>query len=356
MDSVTQAALGAAVGEAVLGRRIGNKAPIWGAVLGTVPDLDVFFNPLLSPVDQIAFHRGPSHSILFALIAAPLIAWGFARLHARANVEWWRWTWFAFLCIVTHPLLDTLTNYGTQLFWPFSDYPAAWASVAIIDPLYTLPLLIGVIVAMFVRPGDKRARINRIGLIVASAYLGLTMINKVYVDSVFRAELERQGIVYDGYMSTPTIFNNILWNGLAENDSAVWVGLYSHFDDDGAIEFRKFEKRSDLIAGSMDQPAVSRLLWFSQGFYEVERDSAGLVFNDMHVGRVDAFVGEEGAFIFRFRLLEGEGVPPEITGFRQMETSLGGDDVGRSLGKFWDRILGEEPASRRRSEPTAARF
>ena len=116
MDSITQAALGAAVGEVVLGKKVGNKAPLWGALLGTLPDLDVFFNPLMSQVEQLSFHRGPSHSLLFAVVLAPLIGLGLARLHRRSNLSWKEWGFFAFLCIVTHPLLDALTNYGTQLF------------------------------------------------------------------------------------------------------------------------------------------------------------------------------------------------------------------------------------------------
>ena len=45
MDTITQMALGAAVGEAVLGRKMGGRAMLWGAALGTLPDLDIIINP-----------------------------------------------------------------------------------------------------------------------------------------------------------------------------------------------------------------------------------------------------------------------------------------------------------------------
>ena len=86
MDSITQAALGAAIGEATLGRKVGNKAPIWGAVVGSLPDLDVLFNPLMDQVTQLTWHRGYSHSILLNLIAAFVVGWLLSRLH-RGQTE-----------------------------------------------------------------------------------------------------------------------------------------------------------------------------------------------------------------------------------------------------------------------------
>lgn len=339
MDSITQAALGAAVGEAVLGRKIGNKAPLWGAFLGTVPDLDVFVNPLLDSVQQLSFHRGPSHSILFALLAAPVFAWLFQRLHRSADVTFGRWSWFVFLCIVTHPLLDTLTNYGTQLFWPFSDYPATWATVGIIDPLYTLPLLAGVVVAMFMRSPAGRVRWNRLGLILSSAYLLFTMGNKINVDSAFSSALERQGIPYTSMMTTPTVLNNLLWNGFAENDTAVWAGVYSVLDEDRDIQFQHFSKRLDLVAGNLNDIPLQKLLWFSQGYFFLEEQGDTLYFNDLHVGRRDAFIGDSGAYIFRFRLQRNSPSDQTIGNFEQVAMSLDVDSA--TWDRFWTRMWGE---------------
>lgn len=340
MDSLTQAALGGAIGEVVLGRRIGNKAPIWGAFFGTLPDLDVFVNPLLDSVQQLSFHRGPSHSLIFAILAAPLFGWLLSRFHAREQVVLKRWTIFVFLCIVTHPLLDTLTNYGTQLFWPFTDYPAAWASIAIIDPLYTLPLLAGVVLAMFYRQPSKRLRWNRLGLIVSTTYLVFTMGNKLYVESVLEDALQQNNIPYTNMMTTPTIFNNILWNGLAENDTAVWVGLYSILDNDKNVRFQRFSKKNELIDRNLQDTPVRKLLWFSQGYYFFEEKDSTLYFNDMHVGRRDAFVGNSNAYIFRFRLQLSAGYPRTITDFQQVAMGLDVDSA--TWDAFWERVWGRD--------------
>ena len=147
MDSVTQIALGAAVGEKVLGKKVGNKAPLWGATLGILPDLDVLGAAFLSGTDQLGFHRWVSHSLLFAVGGGLGIGWALSKLHRDAS--WREWSTLAFWAILTHALLDCFTGYGTQLFSPFSNYPVAFGSIFVIDPLYTLPLAIGLIAALF---------------------------------------------------------------------------------------------------------------------------------------------------------------------------------------------------------------
>ena len=68
MDSLTQAVLGAAVAEATIGRKEGNKAILWGVIIGTIPDLDVIVARFFDPVRSLLVHRGFSHSILFILL------------------------------------------------------------------------------------------------------------------------------------------------------------------------------------------------------------------------------------------------------------------------------------------------
>jgi len=144
MDSLTQVALGSAVGYAVLGNKIGRKAVLWGAILGTLPDLDVFL-PYGGSVEAFTYHRSFSHSLLIHLLISPLIVWLILKIHAGMQIYKVRWFWLVFLSLSTHAILDSLTVYGTQLLWPFTEYPFAVSSVFIIDPAYTLPLLIGVI-------------------------------------------------------------------------------------------------------------------------------------------------------------------------------------------------------------------
>ena len=176
MDSVTQIVLGAAVAQAVLGEKVGNKAMLYGAISGTIPDLDVLVKPFVDTVTALEWHRGFTHSILFSILFAPVFGWLVSRW--EKNASWKQWSWLFFFGFITHPLLDAHTTWGTQLFWPF-DLRLAYKNIFVIDPLYTLPFLVFVILAMRRKRTDpKRKRYNTIGLLVSTTYLGITLILK----------------------------------------------------------------------------------------------------------------------------------------------------------------------------------
>ena len=186
MDSLTQIVLGAAVGEVVAGRRLGNKAILWGAVGGTIPDLDVLFGLFATDLQNLLWHRGVTHSIVFALVMGPVMGWLLNQFYLRKDGHNRRlWTQLFFWAIFTHPLLDAFTNYGTQLFWPFWDVRIAFNTVSVVDPLYTVPLLVTVIWALFLkRERTFRKRLAWIGLGISSAYLLLGVVNKQVVNRV----------------------------------------------------------------------------------------------------------------------------------------------------------------------------
>ena len=158
MDSVTQFALGAAVGAATLGPRIGmRKAAIIGGVMGTVPDLDTFL-PSPDPVTSFTSHRGASHSLIIQALATPFFAEPLVRLF-RGLRDKRVLTYVAiYLIFATHALIDGMTVYGTRLFWPIYDGPVGVGSVFIFDPLYTLPLLVATLWAILLDPDGSRFR------------------------------------------------------------------------------------------------------------------------------------------------------------------------------------------------------
>lgn len=170
MDSLTQIVLGAAVAEAVAGKQLGIKAALFGGIAGTIPDLDVFLRSFYNPLEAALVHRGFSHSLLFALIAGPTLAY-LSNLLQKAKLGFKKWFWLWFLAIVTHPLLDIFTNYGTQFLWPFSPR-ITFNTVFVIDPLYTLPFLFFLVGALFMkRNSSRRRRWNWIGIGYSSLYL-----------------------------------------------------------------------------------------------------------------------------------------------------------------------------------------
>ena len=139
MDSLTQIVLGASVAEASLGKKIGNKAIVLGAIAGTIPDLDIVTRFFVDDLSASVMHRGFSHSLIFPFIAAPILAWILKKIYSKySNVSFYDWLKMFFLAIITHPLLDAQTTWGTQLFWPF-EWRVAIENIFIIDPFYTLP-------------------------------------------------------------------------------------------------------------------------------------------------------------------------------------------------------------------------
>ena len=269
MDSLTQAALGAAVGTAVLGRRAGPKAALWGAVVGTLPDLDVLV-PYGDPVRDFTFHRGTSHALFYLTLASPLIAGLIAKIHHdRAHL--WRWMLLVWAALVTHALLDAFTVYGTQLLLPFSDYPVGLGSIFIIDPLYTLPLLAGLVAALTLgrsRPA-LAGRLNGAGLALSTLYLGWTIAAQAHVEGVVHRALAASPIEPGRVLVTPTPFNSLLWRIVVMDDGGFHEGFRSLLDESPALALTRHESRTDLLPPIRDAWQVQRLAWFSKGFYGV---------------------------------------------------------------------------------------
>ncbi len=337
MDSLTQISLGAAVGEAVLGKKVGNKAPLWGAIAGTIPDLDVLFTPLFDPVTQLSIHRSLSHSFLFAFVIAPLLGYLAFKIHKRSGATYYDWTKLSFLGIFTHPLLDLFTGYGTQFFYPFSNLKIQFDTIFVIDPLYTLPLTLSLLVLMFMnRTSSVRRMVNYIGLGLSSAYLIFTVINKQHVNSIFKESFDKKEIAVIDYMSSPTPFNNVLWRGLFKTEEGYYEGFYSLFDDNKEIEFNHIPQNDSLLIGIEQNEVISKLKWFSSGFYSVTRKDTALYFNDLRFGSINAWEEKSDDFIFNFRLYQKEG---KLTiDKRRPKVKIS----GTLLNSFYQRIIGIE--------------
>jgi len=277
MDSLTQIVLGAACGEVALGKKIGNKALLFGAIGGTIPDLDVILGNLFfnNEIDKLAFHRGFMHSIVFACIASLVIGFLIYELYnsgkRKDTTHLKDWIWLFFLSIFTHPILDSFTPYGTQLFLPFTEYRVAFNNISVADPLYTLPFLICLIVTMFFkRSNSRRIKWARAGIYVSSAYLLFTIGNKMYIDSVFKRSYEKAEIRYNRFSAQPTILNNFLWYSVAETDTDYKLTFYSIFDETNiATKFASLPKNHDFL--DMNHPDLEVLKWFSKDYYALQK-------------------------------------------------------------------------------------
>lgn len=340
MDTVTQITLGAAVGEALLGQKIGNKAPLWGAILGVVPDLDVLVLPFVSEVQALVIHRGITHSLLFCAMAAPLFGWLLNRYQkTKATVK--EWAWVVFWVFFTHIFIDVCTSYGTQVFQPFSNYSLSFNSIFIIDPFFTLPLFGGVVTSVFWnRTSSKRRWANGIGIVLSTFYLFMGFGIKHHVNSVFEQNFTAQQINVEQYMTTPTPLNSFLWVGYAEAGDTIFAGLYSVFDEQNEITFTAIPQNKSLLKPYYGQPPVERLIWFSRGYFAAEQDEDGLIVHDLRFGRSDLWLADEGApFVWNYKLLFN-GDSTRVTGFKQYEPSF--DMRTQMWSQLTNRIFGNE--------------
>src|SRR5690606_25435693 len=213
VDSLSQIVLGGALAAAIAPARHRRAAVAAGAALGTLPDLDSVPMWLLGldPVTNMTWHRGPSHSLLVLVPLAALL-WGWLRGRGGRVAEApTRWYWAITLALVTHPVLDAFTVYGTQLWWPLPPSPAMWSSVFIIDPLSTLPLLLAFVLALVRgwRPSAQAALVA--GLALSTAYLGWSLVAKAMVGRAAETTLAGMGLQDAPRFSVPMPFNTLLW-------------------------------------------------------------------------------------------------------------------------------------------------
>lgn len=291
MDSLSQFVLGAAVAEVALGKQLGRKALLLGGVLGTLPDLDVIF-PMGGAIADYSYHRSWSHSwLVHAAVSLPF-AWVLRGVVRGVSLK--QFSAAIFAIFFTHAALDACTIYGTQLFWPLASPPVGTGSVFIIDLLYTLPLLIGVIGAWFLRDPARARRWNRRGLVLSSAYLLWSIFAQQIIRSAAEQDLAKRGIEADSLMVTAAPFNTLLWRIVAIDGDRYLEGFDSLLDG-AAPQWQEYPRRLDEVSEFSSSWAVQRVDWFTQGKWAASSDEAGLYLSDLRMG-------VEPNYVFRFRI------------------------------------------------------
>lgn len=301
MDSLTHLVLGAAIGEAVLGKKIGRQAMLWGAIADTIPDFDVFASPCFSAAQQLLVHRGITHSFFFIALASPILGWLLSKWYKNADVTWKGWTWLFFLGMFTHVLLDSLTAYGTGWFEPFSSYRVSFNTIFVADIFYTLPFLLCVIIALIAKNGSpKRIKWNKAGLIISTLYLVFTFVNKWHVHDEMTESFTKKNLQTTEFITTPTPLNNFLWLAYAPDKTGYWFGYYSVFDKTNDIDYFHVNRNDSLLLPYADNESVKILKQFSKGHYCINVKDSDVVFNDIRFGLMGGWDQPDSSFVFTF--------------------------------------------------------
>ena len=337
MDSLTQIVLGAAVAEVVAGKKLGNKALLWGAIGGTVPDLDVIGAFFMGEVEYVNFHRGFSHSLVFAFLMGPLLGWLLSKSPWSQGQSFKLWSQLFFWTIFTHPLLDIFTSYGTQIFLPFSDYRVELNTIFIIDPAYTLPMLIALIVVMFYRrESKKRKNAIVIGIIVSHSYLLFTIFNKyAIVEPAIKEEMAKQNLQVERYETIPAPLQNFLWQGIIKTPEGYYAGYFNPWEKNVPFDTFLFFKR-DLesekeLEGFWEYQGLKK---FSRNYDWLEKTTDNsYIYNDMRFSTAKGWLEKDADFVFSFKLITG-GKEMEVT--RNMPST---SFEWKDLSQIFNRII-----------------
>ena len=326
MDSRTQLTFGAACGEAILGKKVGRKALVWGAILGTLPDLDVFI-PLGSPVDDFVYHRGFSHSLFLLTALSPVFAWLITKVHRDTKPLFNKWMLLTFVVLNGSVLLDLFTIYGTQIFWPLDTTPLAVPTLFIIDPLFTLPILIGVSAALFL----KNHRLNFIGLSLSLAYLIWALGVSVFVNGKMEEKLNEQAVPYSQFISSPAPFTTLLWRTVGIHNDQYFETYYSLFDGDAPLSVNFYPRNLSLMKGIGEHSPVVKLKSFTKGYFAMADINGSVTMTDLRMG-------SEPDYVFQFKVAEYNNTLARPILAQRFQTTR---DWGR-LPWLWKRIWDSE--------------
>lgn len=307
MDSVTHIVLGAAIGDRLLGKKIGRKAAWIGALAKTFPDFDLLISGLNDPRKYILYHRSYTHSFFIELLTAFPMAWLFYMLFKK-KIAYKEWFLLWIVCLWGHSLVDMCTNYGTRLFLPFSKTLVSLNNISIVDLVLTIPILIAVILALCFR-NNSSARIKTMQGILAYTllYFSYTFINKMIVNKHIQQSLASQPAPVKEFMTNPTILNNFLWYGVANTDSSLLIGEYSLFQKNDSIKWYSFPIHKDLLLNNPGEDA-RMLEWFSQGYYHCQQngDTLDVFIPKFGRGNLDETDAKK-TFLFYYQLYRKNG-------------------------------------------------
>lgn len=277
MDSVTQIALGASVAAAIGFKPFGKKVLLAGALLGTLPDMDVLIN-YGDDVANYTSHRGFSHSLFVLSALAGLLfllarqCWPSVKAHPLAGfmVIW--------LTLITHPLLDSFTTYGTQIWWPMTSPPVSWSSVFIIDPLYTLPLLVAMLGLAISKQSSRWQKVNLYALGFSCIYLATSQFAKWEVQQQLSVDEKQSQQIF----IAPTPFNILAWRVVRYQADGYSEG-FTYVFNAHPITWHQYDHGRHYL-NQYQSADLDRLEWFSQGLLQFTPLDGQLQVTDLRLG------------------------------------------------------------------------
>lgn len=281
MDLITQGILGAAIGQVGFQRTLGRKALAYGAIIGMLPDTDVLVSFSYDMCAEMLHHRGVTHSLFFAPLIAPIMGWicnHFYKQQLLDQLPSWIGLWF--WALITHPLLDVFTVYGTQLLAPFSNHRFSFCAVPIVDPAYSFPLLLSIVIGWFIKKRiDISQTIAAATLLLTTAYLFLGIAVHDQALQFVRAYEKNPAIRSEAFTGMFSIFYRRV---VIEEPNCFRVGFLNMLNPQ-PIKWHTLEK-FNVGDATLRKREVSIFYWFADNWVLPVFDNNALLLCDIRFG------------------------------------------------------------------------
>jgi inner membrane protein len=308
MDSITHITLGACLGEAILGKKLGKRALLWGAIAQSLPDIDTVTALFLTPDEALLAHRGITHSFVFAVVVGILLAFLAKNIHRNVFVPFCILVFFFCMQLCVHDLLDTCNAYGTGLLEPFSHQRFSINLLYVADPLFTIGLLTTSVFLIFKRSIYKNAsKWAYRALTLSGLYLCFAGVNKLYINHKIQESLPRNGASDHSYISTPAPFNCMLWYVIAKTDSGYNAAYLSTWDKTTQnVTYEYYPENKFLLNQIGNKLAVNNLITFADNYYTVTKTANNININVLRFQQVQGWAKPHALFAFSYPLTAAE--------------------------------------------------
>ena len=336
----------------MLGKRLGNRALVWGAFLGILPELDVVIFPLLDTARKLEWHHGPSHSLWVMALGSCAIAQVLAKMWKELQISKARMGWFVFAEFCSHLLADCLTAEGFSVFWPIFDRRVAFNCFYHGDLLFTCPLVLSVLWLTFLKenqqkkprgkksaPSSKRRKLCYRGLAISVGYALLAIGMKFIASAGFDADLARRGTKYERRIQVPTPYNCLLWRAVVDRGDELWVGYRSVFESHEApVRWTVYLKCAEALSRVRELRETKTLLAHTDGWWIARPNAKGAWLGNVRYPESRTWGSKKG--MVDSRLAISWVINPTASGDLLQKSSPSNEDPINYLQRMTERICG----------------
>ena len=282
MDPLTQGIVATTASQSISCNKKLIIISIVGFLSGLSPDIDVFIRSKEDPLLFLEFHRQFTHSLLFIPIGGFICSTFFYYLFTkRFNLSFKETYIYSTIGYATHGIIDSFTTYGTQLLWPFTNDRFAWNTISVIDPLFTIPVII---LCLFTLSKNNKIY-SYYAIAWMLSYQAFGLIQKNRAENIINIYALKSGHQIDSIEAKPSFGNIIVWKVIYSDDTnyyinAVKLGL-NHIIYPGEM-IKKLDIKNDLKwldTDSQQFKDLERFKWFSNNYLGLAKSDNNIIYD-----------------------------------------------------------------------------